>query len=113
MGGDILYGGSGNDRMHGGQDEDLLYAEAGNDTLFGDLEATPSTVGPGADHVILGNDTGAGDGHVDHVHFSRGEAAGDVVYGLEPHDVLWIDGPIATQDQVAALGVVFIPIVQV
>ena len=66
--------------------------------------------GPGADHIILGNDTGAG--HVDHVHFSRGEAAGDVVYGLEAHDVLWIDGAIATVDQVAALGVTFIPIAQ-
>ena len=36
----------------------------------------------------------------------------DTIYGLEAHDVLWIDGAIATQDQIAALGVTFIPIAQ-
>ncbi len=109
MGTDILYGGPGNDSMRGGQDEDLLYGEEDDDTLWGDLEGDTLDGGPGADHIICGNDTGAGDGHVDHVHFKTGEAAGDVVYGLEPHDVLWIDGAIATQDQVAALGVTFVP----
>ena len=112
-GADLLYGGPGNDSMHGGLDEDLVHGEEGDDTLWGDLEGDTLDGGPGADHVILGNDAGAGDGHVDHVHFSSGEAAGDVVYGLEAHDVLWIDGAVATQDQVAALGVTFIPIVQV
>lgn len=113
MGGDILYGGSGDDWMRGGQDEDLLYGEQGDDTLFGDLDGDTLDGGPGADHIILGNDTGTGDGHVDHVHFTRGEARGNVVYGLEAHDVLWIDGSIATQAQVEALGVTFIPIAQV
>ncbi len=110
MGTNILYGGPGNDRMHGGQDEDLLYGEDGDDTLWGDLEGDTLDGGPGVDHLITGNDTASGDGHVDHVHFSSGEAAGDVVYGLEAHDLLWIDGAIATQDQVTALGVTFIPI---
>ncbi|MCY4590757.1 MAG: hypothetical protein OXE86_09415 [Alphaproteobacteria bacterium] len=110
MGTDILYGGTGNDVMHGGQDEDLLYGEEGDDTLWGDLEGDTLDGGPGADHIILGNDTGNGDGHVDHVHFTSADAAGNVVYGLEDHDVLWIDGAIATQAQVAALGVAFVPI---
>ncbi len=113
MGTDILYGGPGNDLMRGGQDEDVLYGEEGDDTLWGDLEGDTLVGGPGADHIITGNDTAAGDGHVDHLHFSSWEAAGDVVYGLEDHDVLWIDGAIATRDQVAALGVTLNPLAQV
>ncbi len=113
MGRDILHGGPGFDWIRGGQDEDLLYGEAGWDTLWGDLEGDTLDGGPGADHIILGNDTRTGDGHVDHVHFASGEADGDVVYGLELHDVLWIDGAIATQAQVEALGVTFVPIAQV
>ena len=110
---DALKGGPGDDWMRGGQDEDLLHGEEGDDSIRGDLEGDTLDGGPGTDHIVLGNDTGAGDGHIDHVHFTSGEAEGDVVYGLEDHDVLWVDGMIATnKGQVAALGVTFVPIAQ-
>ena len=32
--------------------------------------------------LVLGNDTGSEDGHVDHVHFTRRETAGVTVHGL-------------------------------
>lgn len=79
-----------------------LYGEESDGTLFADFESDTLDGGPGTDHNILGNDTG--DGVLDHVHISRGEAADDVVYGFESHDVLWIDGAVAAQAQLAALG---------
>ena len=110
---DTLKGGPGDDLMRrGGQDEDLLHGEEGNDSIRGDLEGDTLDGGPGTDHIVPGDDTGAGDGHIDHVHFASGEVEGDVVYGLEDHDMLWVDGMIATKGQVAALGVTFVPIAQ-
>ncbi len=113
MGTDILFGGPDNDWMYGGQDENLLYGEESAGTLLGDIEGDTLDGGPVADHIILGNDTNTGDDHVDQARFTSGEAAGNVVYGLEIHDVPWIYGAIATPEQVAALGVTFVPIAQV
>ena len=110
---DILFGEPDNDWMYGGQEENLLYGEESAGTLRGDLEGDTLDGGPGADHFILGNDTNTGDDRVDQARFTSGEAAGNVVYGLDIHDVPWIYGAIATPDQVAAPGATLVPIAQV
>ncbi len=92
--GDTIYGGQNAGAWLTGKTRfGTVHLRKGHDTLQG---------GPGGqplDHRQ--GHTGAG--HADHVHVSS-TAAGDVVYGLGHHDVLWFDGAIATQDQVAALG---------
>ncbi len=104
MGTVILRGGPENDCVLGGQDMDPLNDGAGDATLWGDLEGDTFDCGPSADHLVAGNDARAGDGHVDHLHFATGKDAGGVFYGLDDHDVLWIDGIMSTRERVGAPG---------
>ena len=96
---DYLDGGFGNDTIYGGQNagawtagktrtttihlregHDMLKGGPGDDFLNGNMGTDILYGGPGADHIITGNDTAAGDDHVNHVRFSSSHAAGDVVY---------------------------------
>ena len=76
VGNDTLHGGTGNDRLLGFLDNDTLYGGAGNDTLLAQSGDNLAYGGNGNDRLLSSNDFGP---------FSHGS---DTLHGGNGHDIL-------------------------
>jgi Ca2+-binding RTX toxin-like protein len=83
QGGDILFGGQGNDTLHGGRGEDILYGNSGNDLLLGGAGGDDLFGGAGLDTASYATATGPVALSLDGSAPGGGEAAFDVLSGIE------------------------------
>ena len=103
-GADVIFGGAGNDRIHGLQGNDYLYGEAGNDVVTGDGGADYIFGGDG-DDLLTGERNGRRDANGNQVadpgddfidggagnDFIQGEAGNDYLVGGDGNDEIWGD----------------------
>lgn len=94
---DAIYGGNGNDVLHGGGDADSLYGETGYDVLWGEMgnDNLHGGVGNDALYGLDGNDRLWGGYGTDHLMGGKGddqlwgEMDADYLNGEAGNDVLW------------------------